>query len=171
MGIPVNKECTSNVFIPGLGGIRIKASDRGVTGIQFLRRASHTGRKAGLPRPVPALLRTTIKELRLYAQGRLKRFSVPVDISRVPGFTRRVLLQTKKIPYGRTLSYKQIASAIGSPDASRAVGNSLGKNPVPIIIPCHRVYSRNSFIVVRRSAGTGLGNPASLPVSAARRRN
>ncbi|MCL4468252.1 MAG: MGMT family protein, partial [Deltaproteobacteria bacterium] len=43
------------------------------------------------------------------------------------------------IPYGRTLSYKQLASALGRPNASRAVGNSLGKNPVPIIIPCHRI--------------------------------
>ena len=135
----MNKEITGDVFIPGLGGIRIKISDKGVTGIQFLQRAADTGRDAGLPHPVPALLRTTIKELRLYAQGRLKTFSVPVDLSRVTDFTRRVLQKTKKIPYGRTLSYKQIASALGSPDASRAVGNSLGKNPVPIIIPCHRV--------------------------------
>ncbi len=139
MGILLNKKDTNDLFIPGLGGIRITVSDRGVTGIQFMRRTSHTRRKAGLARPSPEILRTTIKELRLYALGRLKKFSVPVDISRVSDFTKLVLQKTKKIPYGRTLSYKQLASALGRPNASRAVGNSLGKNPVPIIIPCHRV--------------------------------
>ncbi len=64
---------------------------------------------------------------------------MPVDISRVSDFTKLVLQQSKKIPYGRTLSYKQLASALGRPNASRAVGSSLGKNPVPIIIPCHRI--------------------------------
>ena len=135
----MNKKNTNDVFITGLGWIRIKVSDRGVTGIQFIRRTSHTRREAGLPHPFPGILRTTIKELRLYAQGRLKKFSVPVDISRVSDFTKLVLQQSKKIPYGRTLSYKQLASALGRPNASRAVGNSLGKNPVPIIVPCHRI--------------------------------
>ncbi len=135
-----------DVFIPGLGGIRIKASDKGVTGIRFINRTASTIRDAALPSSVPAILRTAVKELSLYAKGRLKKFSVPVDISRVSGFTKLVLRKTKRIPYGSTLNYKQIASSIGNANASRAVGNSLGKNPVPIIIPCHRVIKTDSSL-------------------------
>jgi methylated-DNA-[protein]-cysteine S-methyltransferase len=142
----VNIKNTKDVFIPGLGRIRIKASDKAVTGVQFIKRTVNAGREVALPRSVSAILHTTIKELRLYAQGKLKKFSVPVDVSRVSGFTKLVLQQTKKIPYGRTLGYKQLASSLGSANASRAVGNSLGKNPVPIIIPCHRVIKTDGSL-------------------------
>ncbi len=127
--------------LPGLGSIKITASERGVTSIRFVKKG--TNKKSyiahGNSRADNSFLITAERELRLYAQGKLKHFSVPVDIRHVSGFTRRVLEAVKKIPYGKVLTYKQVALLIGNIKAVRAVGNSLGKNPVPIIIPCHRV--------------------------------
>ncbi len=135
-GAAVDRIRSADVSVRGIGRVRISASDKGICGIGFLRRSAG---KHALSRTAPAVLRKAAEELRLYAQGRLKRFSVPVDISRVTGFTKLVLQRTQKIPYGRTINYRQLASALGRPHACRAAGNSLGKNPVPIIIPCHRV--------------------------------
>lgn len=125
--------------IPLLGAVRVTASDKGITGIEFVKKKIRNRSKGTVERVPAALLNKATRELRFYAEGRLKRFSVPVALPVVSGFTKRVLEEVQKIPYGKTISYKQLASAIGRKRASRAVGNSLGANPVPIIIPCHRV--------------------------------
>lgn len=78
-------------------------------------------------------------ELKAYLAGRLRSFRVPCDLSGLPAFTRAVLRLTARIPYGRVRSYRWIAGRLGKPGASRAVGNALARNPIPIIIPCHRV--------------------------------
>lgn len=79
------------------------------------------------------------KELSAYFAGRLRFFSTPCDLSGLPPFTRSVLRITAKIPYGEVRSYRWVAERLGKPRATRAVGNALGRNPIPIIIPCHRV--------------------------------
>ena len=66
-------------------------------------------------------------------------FDAPIDWTLVAGFGRRVLRATAAIPFGQTLSYREVATAAGNPAASRAAGNALGRNPIPIVIPCHRV--------------------------------
>ena len=66
---------------------------------------------------------------------------IPVDLSYLPDFTNRVLNICLKIPFGETRSYKWLATELGSSKYARAVGQSLSKNPVPLIIPCHRVIS------------------------------
>jgi methylated-DNA-[protein]-cysteine S-methyltransferase len=80
-------------------------------------------------------------QLRKYLAGQSTSFSLEVDIRRLTPFERSVLRQTMKIPYGKTASYGQIAERVGKPKAYRAVGNALGANPIPIIIPCHRVIA------------------------------
>ena len=77
-------------------------------------------------------------ELAAYFAGELRRFSVPVAPAGTP-FQLRVLEQLQRIPYGETRSYGEIAQAIGRPAAPRAVGAANGRNPIPIVIPCHRV--------------------------------
>jgi methylated-DNA-[protein]-cysteine S-methyltransferase len=134
------------IFIPELGNLKITASDKGIISLEFVKRKTGGSKRHGAHDTSSAVLNKAGKELRLYAQGRLKKFSVPVDISRVSGFTKLVLQKTKKISYGRTLSYKQLAFSLGNGNASRAVGNSLGKNPVPIIIPCHRVIKSDGSL-------------------------
>lgn len=78
-------------------------------------------------------------QLEAYFDGRLTRFAVPLDWRLAAGFRRRVLSATAEIPYGRTASYGEVASAAGSPRAVRAAGTALATNPLPIIVPCHRV--------------------------------
>jgi methylated-DNA-[protein]-cysteine S-methyltransferase len=78
-------------------------------------------------------------ELAEYLAGARTYFSVPLDLQDTGEFQARVLAQAARIPYGETTSYAELARRIGHPRASRAVGNALGANPVPIVIPCHRI--------------------------------
>jgi methylated-DNA-[protein]-cysteine S-methyltransferase len=79
------------------------------------------------------------RQLDEYFERRRAGFDLPVDLALVHGFGRRVLRATSRIPYGGTSSYKQIATQAGSPRGHRAAGNALGSNPIPIVVPCHRV--------------------------------
>jgi len=83
-------------------------------------------------------------ELERYFQGEVIDFSPAVDISYLSPFEQKVLDETRKIKYGKTITYSELAEKIGS-RAIRAVGNALGKNPVPIIIPCHRVVAKKGI--------------------------
>ncbi len=87
----------------------------------------------------PARLDDVRRELDLYFDGRLTDFDLPLDWQLTRGFYRKVLRATTRIPYGRTHSYTQVAKRAGSPRAVRATGTALGSNPLPIIVPCHRV--------------------------------
>jgi methylated-DNA-[protein]-cysteine S-methyltransferase len=78
-------------------------------------------------------------ELEEYFAGRRTRFDLRVDRRLMTGIARDVLAATARVPFGRTTTYARIAERIGRPRASRAVGNALGSNPVPIVVPCHRV--------------------------------
>ena len=94
-----------------------------------------------------AALKRTLKvsfELEEYFMGARSEFSCEVDLSNLSDFTRRVLEETRKIEYGKTITYSELARRIGS-RAVRAVGSALSRNPVPIIIPCHRVVAKNSI--------------------------
>jgi len=79
------------------------------------------------------------RELDEYFSGARRQFEVPLDWGLVRGFGRRVLEATSRIPFGSVSTYKQVATEAGSPRASRAAGNALGANPIPIIVPCHRI--------------------------------
>jgi methylated-DNA-[protein]-cysteine S-methyltransferase len=79
------------------------------------------------------------RELEEYFAGRRRSFELPVDWALTRGFARRILQATAKIPYGATATYKQMAAKAGSPQAFRAAGNALGSNPIPIVVPCHRI--------------------------------
>lgn len=87
----------------------------------------------------PQRLDPARRELDAYFEGRLKRFEVPVDWHLTRGFADKVLHQVARIPYGETLSYGELAAEAGNPRASRAAGTACAVNPVPLIVPCHRV--------------------------------
>ena len=87
------------------------------------------------------------RQLDEYFSGRRHRFDVPIDWRLVRGFAGEVLRATSRIPFGSVSSYREIAAAAGSANAYRAAGNALGSNPIPIVVPCHRVLH----------AGGGLG--------------
>jgi len=86
------------------------------------------------------------KELRSYLRGRSRSFSTPCDLRGLPAFTHAVLKAATQIPYGEVRSYRWLAQRLGKPKAARAVGNALARNPIPIIIPCHRVVRSNGTV-------------------------
>jgi methylated-DNA-[protein]-cysteine S-methyltransferase len=79
------------------------------------------------------------RELDEYFAGRRRAFDLTLDLRLLSDFTRRILSATAEIPYGEVSTYKAVAAAAGSPRGSRAAGNALGSNPLPIVLPCHRV--------------------------------
>jgi methylated-DNA-[protein]-cysteine S-methyltransferase len=91
-----------------------------------------------------ALLRDVLTQLREFFVGKRTRFDLPIDLRATP-FTRRVLDALAQVPCGETRTYGSLAKSIGAPGAARAVGTALSKNPIPIILPCHRVVATNSI--------------------------
>lgn len=87
----------------------------------------------------PARVDEPRRELDEYFAGRRTEFDLPIDWSVLRGFTLKVLRETARIDFGELRSYADVASAAGSPRAVRAAGNALGANPVPVVVPCHRV--------------------------------
>lgn len=79
------------------------------------------------------------RELEGYFTGARRSFETPVDWSLVRGFAVGVLRATARVPWGELTTYRDVADAAGSPRAARAAGNALGSNPIPIVVPCHRV--------------------------------
>ena len=112
---------------------RIEASDRGVTRLQ-------PGRGVGAPsHRARRHAERAREELREYLAGRRTFFAVPVDLDGLPEFQAAVLAHAARVPFGEVVSYATLAQRIGHPRAARAVGNALARNPVPVIVPCHRV--------------------------------
>jgi O-6-methylguanine DNA methyltransferase len=103
-----------------------------------------------LPRPASAAARQLAErareELSEYFQGKRAFFSVPVDLSAAPDFQKKVLVAARRIPFGEVRPYAWVAQRIGHPRAVRAVGTALGRNPVPFIVPCHRVLQTGGGI-------------------------
>jgi methylated-DNA-[protein]-cysteine S-methyltransferase len=97
----------------------------------------------------PAELDAVRRELDEYFEHRRTRFDLPIDWSLVTPFGRRVLQATAAIPFGEVSTYGRIAERAGNPKAARATGNALGANPMPIVVPCHRVL---------HTGGRGIGN-------------
>ncbi len=87
----------------------------------------------------PGRLDDVRRQLDEYFAGRRDRFDMPLDLVLVAGFRRRVLEATAAIPFGETRSYAEVATAAGNAKAVRAAGTALGHNPIPIVVPCHRV--------------------------------
>lgn len=87
----------------------------------------------------PRRLDPVRRELEEYFEGRRRQFDLPLDWRLTGGFVRRVLTETDRIPFGETRTYAELATAAGSPRAFRAAGSALGANPIPIVVPCHRV--------------------------------
>jgi methylated-DNA-[protein]-cysteine S-methyltransferase len=89
----------------------------------------------------PARLDPVRRELDEYFEGHRQTFDTPIDWALVGDFQGRILRATAAIPFGRHASYAEVAIKAGNPRAFRAAGNALGKNPIPIVIPCHRVWA------------------------------
>jgi len=93
-----------------------------------------------------SVLKEAAAQLKAYLAGELRGFSLPLEPAGT-SFMQSVWRALADIPYGRTVSYKDIAAAVGNPKASRAVGMANNRNPLPIFIPCHRVIGANGELV------------------------
>jgi methylated-DNA-[protein]-cysteine S-methyltransferase len=134
-----------------LGPLEVAASDEGVLYVDF-RRAPVADRAMDrwvrghiLSRRETPILRAALRELREYVAGRRRVFTVPLNPTGSL-FQRRVWRVVAAIPFGETRTYCQIAEAIGEAKAARAVGAAVGANPIPILIPCHRVIGADGSL-------------------------
>lgn len=133
--MPLNSSsCT--IHTP-LGPLLATATDQGLTSLRF-----DPDTEAHDAHPVLELARA---ELDAYFRGDLRDFTVPVAQNGTP-FQRRVWDELRRIPYGHTISYAQLAARVGNPAAVRAVGGANGANNVPIIVPCHRVIAADGTL-------------------------
>jgi methylated-DNA-[protein]-cysteine S-methyltransferase len=101
----------------------------------------------------PSALREATSQLRAYLSGELREFDLPLAPDGTP-FQREVWAALREIPYGHTISYAQLAAAVGRPGAARAVGAANGRNPIAVVIPCHRVIGASGALT---GYGGGLG--------------
>lgn len=136
-----------------LGRMRVGATDTGIVRTilpaedleQVLEDLARTVSARIVRTSTPAITRAR-QELDEYFDGRRRTFDVPLDWTLTRAFRRKVLEATAQIPYGQTCSYRQVAAAAGSPDAVRAAGSALATNPLPILVPCHRVVRTDGGI-------------------------
>ena len=130
--------------ITQVGGVelRLAAGEAGLHSIEFSREGAIDGRE----NPRHPLLLETKRQLRAYFAGDLREFDLPLDIAGT-AFQQRVWRALLRIPYGETRSYSEIARSIGAPSAVRAVGAANGANPIPIVVPCHRVIGAGGSLV------------------------
>jgi methylated-DNA-[protein]-cysteine S-methyltransferase len=135
-----------------LGPLLVAATERGLLRIYFdadpAQQLELLARAAGArvlraPRSVDDARR----ELDQYFAGRRRSFDLSVDLRGAAPFTADVLEQLARVPYGQTATYGELASRVGHPRAARAVGTVMNRNPVPIVLPCHRVVGASGSLV------------------------
>ncbi len=141
------------LFATAIGTCGVAWSERGVARLQLPecdpaateRMLAKRAVRAGTT--LPSAIDHLITQLQAYASGHRVDFaSTLLDLANINAFEQSVYAAARAIPWGQTQSYGEIARQIGSPDAARAVGQALGRNPLPIIIPCHRVLAKNHGI-------------------------
>ncbi len=126
-----------------IGLIKIEEKKGEIVGINFSKENLVKNNSEIIETP---LIRETIKELQEYFNGNRKDFSIPIRIKGTE-FQKSVWKKLMEIPYGETCSYGEIARRIGNPKAARAIGMANNRNPISIIIPCHRVIGANGKLV------------------------
>lgn len=131
-------------FVPSpVGVLKLETDGEGITGVVFAGKdntATPPPQKPEIPAEAAALLDKTEKQLGEYFKKTRKTFSVPLKPAGTE-FQKAILHAMAEIPYGKTVTYARLAADAGRPKATRAAGNACGANPIPILIPCHRVVA------------------------------
>jgi methylated-DNA-[protein]-cysteine S-methyltransferase len=139
-------------FNPNIGLVYISEEEGFLTEVKFISKEeknqleNYNANKGQISNKETEVLKEAIKQLDEYFSGTRKSFDLPLR-PKGTSFMQSVYKALLKIPYGRTSSYKEIAMAIGNEKACRAVGNANNKNPIAIIIPCHRIIGQNGKLV------------------------
>jgi methylated-DNA-[protein]-cysteine S-methyltransferase len=129
-----------------LGGITLAATDEGLAGVWFDRQRhapDMTGWQQAADHPV---LREAAAQLEDYFAGRRREFDLPLDLSHGTPFQESVWRALLAIPVGQTTSYGALSAGVGKPAAVRAVGAAVGRNPISVIVPCHRVLGADGSL-------------------------
>lgn len=121
-----------------LGGLRVVATGGALAAIDWAERPSSFAAGTGTDGADGTAL-AAVRQLAEYFRGERSVFDLPLSLPEQPPLLRRVLEELGRIPYGETVSYGSLAARCGRPGAARAVGNALGRNPLPLVLPCHRV--------------------------------
>jgi methylated-DNA-[protein]-cysteine S-methyltransferase len=136
----------SGYYNSPFGMLKIITSDVAVFGIDF------TDRKGAVTDNPPAIMKEAVKQLDEYFSGKRKNFSLKVELKGTD-FQKSIWNAMSKIPYGKTASYKDLAVMAGKPKAARAVGGACHRNPIGIVLPCHRVIGSDGSLT---GFGSGL---------------
>jgi methylated-DNA-[protein]-cysteine S-methyltransferase len=139
LGVVMPRHAATVCFSSPLGLLEVECADTGVTRLRLGARGK--AREVG-DGDAMECARKARGEILAYLEGGLKRFTVPVVLAGTP-FQRTVWAKLLAIPYGKTRTYGEIAAELGKPRAARAVGMACGANPVPILVPCHRIVAGN----------------------------
>lgn len=107
----------------------------------------------GVPEAGDGVCVAALGQLREYFSGGRREFSLPIDLAGLSPFAREVLAALQQVPAGGTVSYGALAARVGRPGAARAVGRVMGGNPIPLVIPCHRVVGASGALVGYSGAG------------------
>jgi len=146
MTTPDTSACTAQTTInTPLGPMLLARTALGLAGVWFEGQKHHPAPLAAADRPDDALLRRAVAQLQAYFNGDALAFDVPLDLRGTP-FQRSVWHALLAIPAGETRSYGALAKALGSASAVRAVGAAVGRNPVSVIVPCHRVVGSDGSL-------------------------
>ena len=146
MTTPDTSACTAQATIlTPLGRMLLARTAQGLAGVWFEGQKHHPAPLAAPDRPDDALLRRAAEQLQAYFNGDALAFDVPLDLQGTP-FQRSVWQALLAIPAGETRSYGALAKALGSATAVRAVGGAVGRNPVSVIVPCHRVVGSDGSL-------------------------
>ncbi len=135
-----------------LGPLWLALGPRGVLAVHYGATADEHDLRRIVARYGPGVLRApkaldaVKRELDEYFAGKRARFELSVDLSALTPFQRRVLAATKRVPFGEKRTYREIATRAGMPTAARATGGALGANPIPIVVPCHRVVAADGSL-------------------------
>ena len=140
-----------------VGRLLIAGDDEGLRHVQFLKAEDFSNIPVNWEENVKKL-REPIRQLKLYFTGKLRQFSLPLA-GEGTEFQKKVWAALCDVPFGETASYGEIAAAIRKPTASRAVGMANGRNPISIIVPCHRIIGASGKLV---GYGGGLENKKTL---------
>ena len=146
MTAPDTSACTAQTTInTPLGKLLLARTTKGLAGVWFDGQKHHPAPLTAMRSPDDELLRRAAEQLHAYFAGEGLGFDVPLDLQGTP-FQRAVWQALLAIPSGETRSYGEIAAALGSASAVRAVGGAVGRNPVSVIVPCHRVVGSDGSL-------------------------
>jgi methylated-DNA-[protein]-cysteine S-methyltransferase len=126
------------VYESPIGAIEIKAEEKGILAVNFVEKSGQMRPLGGAAADGPEILRACLDQLEEYFRGRRASFSLPLRLEGT-AFQKKVWAALLRVPFGKTTTYGAIAATVGNERAARAVGGANHRNPVSIIVPCHRV--------------------------------